>query len=37
MEDEFWKFVIGMILFTPKKWRQKRSSLGIMTIIATLQ
>lgn len=37
MEDEFWKFVIGMILFAPKKWMQKRSSLGIMTIIATLE
>ena len=37
MEDEFWKFVFGMILFAPKKWMQKRSSLGIMTVIATPQ
>ena len=37
MENEFWKFVFGMILFLPKKWMQKRSSLGIMTVIATPQ
>jgi 2-polyprenyl-3-methyl-5-hydroxy-6-metoxy-1,4-benzoquinol methylase len=35
MEDEFWKFVLGMMLFMPKKWMEKRSSLGIMTVIAT--
>ena len=35
MEDEFWRFVWGMILFLPKKWAEKRSSLGIMTVIAT--
>jgi len=37
MEDEFWSFVFGMILFAPKKWKQKKSSLGIMTVIATPQ
>ena len=37
MEGEFCNFVLGMILFFPKKWMQKRSSLGIMTIIATPQ
>ena len=37
LEDEFWKFVLGMILFIPKKWMEKRSSLGIMTVIATPQ
>ncbi|MEQ8546296.1 MAG: methyltransferase domain-containing protein [Cyclobacteriaceae bacterium] len=35
MEEEFWKFVFGMVRFTPKKWMEKRSSLGIMTVIAT--
>jgi len=37
LEDEFWKFVLGMILFIPKKWMEKRSSLGIMTVTATPQ
>lgn len=37
MEGEFWKFVLGMLLFIPKKWKEKKSSLGIMTIIATPQ
>lgn len=37
MEDEFWEFVFGMVLFMPKKWMEKRSSLGIMTVIATPQ
>lgn len=37
MEDEFWGFVLGMLLFMPKKWMEKRSSLGIMTVIATPQ
>ncbi|MFT6338157.1 MAG: 2-polyprenyl-3-methyl-5-hydroxy-6-metoxy-1,4-benzoquinol methylase [Halioglobus sp.] len=37
MEAEFWKFVFGMILFIPKKWMEKKSSLGIMTVIATPQ
>ena len=35
MEDEFWAFTRGMIGFLPKKWNQKNSSLGIMTVIAT--
>ncbi len=35
MENEFWKFVLGMISFMPKKWSEKRSSLGIMTVVAT--
>jgi ubiquinone/menaquinone biosynthesis C-methylase UbiE len=34
LEDEFWEFVLGMLLFFPKKWNQKNSSLGIMTAIA---
>ncbi len=37
MEDEFWAFVLGMVLFKPKKWMEKKSSLGIMTVIATPQ
>lgn len=37
MEDEFWEFMLGMVLFIPKKWMEKRSSLGIMTVIATPQ
>jgi len=37
MEDEFWEFVLGMVLFMPKKWIEKRFSLGIMTVIATPQ
>jgi 2-polyprenyl-3-methyl-5-hydroxy-6-metoxy-1,4-benzoquinol methylase len=35
MENEFWRFVLGMISFMPKKWSEKRSSLGIMTVVAT--
>jgi 2-polyprenyl-3-methyl-5-hydroxy-6-metoxy-1,4-benzoquinol methylase len=35
MEDEFWNFLRGMIAFLPKKWKEKKSSLGVMTIIAT--
>jgi 2-polyprenyl-3-methyl-5-hydroxy-6-metoxy-1,4-benzoquinol methylase len=34
MESEFTQFVIGMIKFLPKKWKEKTSSLGIMTVIA---
>ena len=34
MEDEFWEFVLGMVLFMPKKLMEKSSSLGIMTVIA---
>jgi hypothetical protein len=37
MQDEFWKFVLGMVLFVPKKLKEKKSSLGIMTVIATPQ
>lgn len=35
MEEEFLGFMLGIVRFWPKKWREKRSSLGIMTIIAT--
>ena len=35
MEEEFWGFMLGMIQFMPKKWMEKKSSLGIMTVIAT--
>ena len=34
MEDEFMSFVIGMIRFLPVRFKEKKSSLGIMTIIA---
>tara|TARA_R110002049_G_scaffold294590_5_gene481308 strand:+ start:8837 stop:9772 length:936 start_codon:yes stop_codon:yes gene_type:complete len=34
MEDEFWSFTWNMIRFLPKKWNQKNTSLGIMTVIA---
>jgi ubiquinone/menaquinone biosynthesis C-methylase UbiE len=37
MEDEFKDFMVGMVQFLPKKWMQKKSSLGIMTVIATPQ
>ena len=37
MADEFWNFLLGMVLFMPKKWMEKRSSLGIMTVIASPQ
>jgi len=37
MQDEFWEFMRGMVLFMPKKWKEKKSSLGIMTVIATPQ
>ncbi|MFT7233382.1 MAG: 2-polyprenyl-3-methyl-5-hydroxy-6-metoxy-1,4-benzoquinol methylase [Cyclobacteriaceae bacterium] len=37
MEEEFWSFVIDMVLFLPKKWREKKSSLGVMTVIASPQ
>lgn len=35
MEDEFWAFTRGMLRFLPKKWKEKKTSLGIMTVIAT--
>lgn len=34
MQDEFWRFVAGMIAFLPKKIIKKGESLGIMTAIA---
>lgn len=34
MEEEFGNFMLGMIRFIPKKWSEKKSSLGIMTVIA---
>jgi 2-polyprenyl-3-methyl-5-hydroxy-6-metoxy-1,4-benzoquinol methylase len=34
MEEEFMQFTIGMIKFLPKKWTEKKSSLGVMTIVA---
>lgn len=34
MEDEFWQFVAGMIMFQPKRIFSKGESLGIMTAIA---
>ena len=37
MQDEFWEFLLGMAKFLPKKWMEKQSSLGIMTVIATPQ
>jgi hypothetical protein len=35
MENEFWNFMTGMLQFLPTKWNEKKSSLGVMTIIAT--
>lgn len=37
MEDEFFGFMVGMLQFLPKKWTEKKSSLGVMTVIATPQ
>ena len=34
MEDEFMQFIIGMIKFLPKKWKEKTSSLAFMTVTA---
>ena len=34
MEDEFMSFIIEMIKFFPLRFKEKKSSLGIMTIIA---
>jgi len=34
METEFVDFVKGMVTFLPKKWQQKKRSLGVMTAIA---
>lgn len=35
MEEEFFDFVKGMFLFMPHKLREKKLSLGVMTIIAS--
>ena len=35
MEDEFLRFMLRILRFRIKNWRNKRSSQGIMTIIAT--
>lgn len=35
MEEEFYKFIFGMLLFLPKKLMEKKSSLGIMTVVAS--
>jgi hypothetical protein len=35
MEEEFMQFMVGMIKFLPKKLAEKKSSLGVMTVIAT--
>ena len=35
MEDEFFDFVLGMITFYPQKLKEKKLSLGIMTVIAS--
>lgn len=35
MATEFWPFMAGMAAFMPKKIMEKRSSLGIMTVIAS--
>jgi len=37
MENKFLGFMLGMALFMPKKWKEKSSSLGIMTVIVTPQ
>ena len=35
MEGEFYSFLVGMFFFLPKKWFEKKQSLGIMTVIAS--
>lgn len=35
MEEEFLGFMLGMLKFIPQKLQEKKSSLGIMTIVAT--
>ncbi len=37
MEEEFWGFVRGIVQFLPKILMEKRSSLGIMTVVASPQ
>ena len=34
MEEEFIQFILGMIKFLPMKWIEKKSSLGVMTVVA---
>lgn len=34
MESEFIRFVLGMMAFMPKKWTEKKKSLGIMMVVA---
>ena len=35
MEEEFIRFVLGMVKFLPTRWTEKKSSLGVMTVVAT--
>jgi hypothetical protein len=35
MEDEFLGFIFGIVRFRIQNWQEKKSSHGIMTIIAT--
>ncbi len=35
MENEFMQLMIGQVNFLPKRWKEKKSSLGIMTVIAS--
>lgn len=35
LEDEFFDFIKGMVLFLPQRFREKKLSLGVMTIIAS--
>jgi hypothetical protein len=34
METEFINFTKGMISFLPKKWSEKKRSLGVLTAVA---
>ena len=34
MEEEFIRFVLGMVTFLPARWSEKKSSLGVMTVVA---
>lgn len=34
MEEEFMQFMVGMMKFLPRKWAEKKSSLGVMTVVA---
>lgn len=35
MEEEFFKFVLGKLMFLPQQLKEKHTSLGIMTVIAS--